>query len=270
MVSTQPFSLLDAGVGDRTSIRAYSREVCVQPSRSPVPSGAVTRWTLKGILIMALIKVGYENSTAIRLYYEDHGTGRPVVLIHGYPLDGRSWEKQQRTLFEAGYRVITYERRGLGRSSQPTVGYVYDTFAQDLDVMLDMLELHDAMLCGFSTGIGELVRYIRRYGSGRVSKLAFVAPLGPYLLYADDNVTGLPQRTFDEITRSGNRRSLRVLHPVLQGFLQPRRQLGQPDQRGGTAQQLERRRWYVVVCLRRPPWPPGTRISGRLSRILPL
>ncbi|HET7665399.1 MAG TPA: alpha/beta hydrolase [Mycobacterium sp.] len=149
---------------------------------------------------MAYLTVGHENSTPIKLFYEDHGSGQPVVLVHGYPLDGRSWEKQSRVLLNAGYRVITYDRRGFGQSSQPTVGYDCDTFARDLDDLLQALDLDNVVLVGFSMGTGELGRYIGRYGSARLAKLAFLAPLEPFLLQTDDNPTGLPQRVFDDIT----------------------------------------------------------------------
>ncbi|MEU6784987.1 alpha/beta hydrolase [Nonomuraea angiospora] len=149
---------------------------------------------------MAYIKVGTENGTDIELYYEDHGTGRPVVLIHGYPLDGHSWEKQSAALLEAGYRVITYDRRGFGQSSQPTIGYDYDTFAADLNTVLETLDLTDVTLVGFSMGTGEVGRYLGRYGSGRVAKAAFLASLEPFLLQTEDNPTGVPQEVFDGIS----------------------------------------------------------------------
>jgi peroxiredoxin len=148
---------------------------------------------------MSFITVGTENSTNIDLYYEDHGEGQPVVLIHGYPLDGHSWEKQSAVLLDAGYRVITYDRRGFGRSSQPTTGYDYDTFAADLKVVLDTLDLNDVVLVGFSMGTGEVGRYLGSYGSARVAKAAFLSSLEPFLLKADDNPTGVPQGVFDDI-----------------------------------------------------------------------
>jgi non-heme chloroperoxidase len=148
---------------------------------------------------MPFITVGSENSTSIDLYYEDHGQGQPVVLIHGYPLDGHSWEKQSAALLEAGYRVITYDRRGFGRSSQPTTGYDYDTFAADLQTVLDTLDLTNAVLVGFSMGTGEVGRYLGTYGSQRVAKAAFLASLEPFLLKTDDNPTGVPQEVFDGI-----------------------------------------------------------------------
>ena len=146
---------------------------------------------------MARVIVGKENSADIELHYEDHGTGQPVVLIHGYPLDGSSWEKQTAALLDAGYRVITYDRRGFGKSSQPTVGYDYDTFAADLKIVLDTLDLHEVVLVGFSMGTGEVARYISNYGSGRVAKAVFLGSLEPFLLKADDNPTGVPQEVFD-------------------------------------------------------------------------
>ncbi|MGW0818531.1 alpha/beta fold hydrolase [Streptomyces viridiviolaceus] len=139
---------------------------------------------------MPFITVGQENSAGIDLYYEDHGTGRPVVLVHGYPLDGHSWEKQTAALLDAGHRVITYDRRGFGRSSRPAAGYDYDTFAADLNAVMETLDLHGAVLVGFSMGTGEVARYVSTYGSSRVAKVAFLASLEPYLLKTDDNPTG--------------------------------------------------------------------------------
>jgi len=148
---------------------------------------------------MSVITVGTENSTSIDLHYEDHGSGQAVVLIHGYPLDGTSWERQQREILDAGYRVITYDRRGFGKSSQPTVGYDYDTFAADLDAVLTTLDLTDVVLVGFSMGTGEVGRYVATYGIERIAKIAFLAPLEPFLLKTDDNPTGVPQDVFDGI-----------------------------------------------------------------------
>jgi non-heme chloroperoxidase len=148
---------------------------------------------------MPFITVGSENTTSIDLYYEDHGEGQPVVLIHGYPLDGHSWERQSAALLKAGYRVITYDRRGFGRSSQPTTGYDYDTFAADLKVVLDTLDLIDVVLVGFSMGTGEVARYLGTYGSRRVAKAAFLASLQPFLLKTDDNPTGVPQEIVHSI-----------------------------------------------------------------------
>jgi non-heme chloroperoxidase len=146
---------------------------------------------------MPFVKVGTENSAGIEIYYEDHGTGQPVVLIHGYPLSGRGWDQQVPALLDAGYRVITYDRRGFGQSSQPAAGYDYDTFAADLSVLLEHLNLHDAVLAGHSMGTGEVTRYLGRYGSARVAKGVLVAPIPPYLLQAGDNPDGVPQALFD-------------------------------------------------------------------------
>ena len=147
---------------------------------------------------MGFITVAEENSTAVELYYEDHGSGQPVVLIHGFPLDGHSWEKQSAALLEAGYRVITYDRRGFGQSSQVTEGYDYDTFAADLNVVLETLDLTDVVLVGFSMGTGEVGRYLGTYGSKRVAKAAFLASLEPFLLKTDDNPGGAAPREFFE------------------------------------------------------------------------
>jgi len=148
---------------------------------------------------MPFVTVGSENSTNIDLYYEDHGHGQPVVLIHGYPLDGHSWEKQSAALLRNGYRVITYDRRGFGQSSQPTTGYDYDTFAADLKTVLDHLDLNEVILVGFSMGTGEVARYLGNYGSARVAKAAFLASLEPFLLKTEDNPEGVPQEVFDGI-----------------------------------------------------------------------
>ncbi|MEB7447044.1 alpha/beta fold hydrolase [Arthrobacter koreensis] len=146
---------------------------------------------------MARISVSTENSSPIELYYEDHGKGQPVVLIHGYPLDGSSWEKQTAALLQAGYRVITYDRRGFGRSDKPAEGYDYDTFAADLNAVMNTLDLHSAVLVGFSMGTGEVARYLSTFGSDRVDKAVFLGSLEPYLLKAEDNPEGVPQEVFD-------------------------------------------------------------------------
>jgi pimeloyl-ACP methyl ester carboxylesterase len=146
---------------------------------------------------MPTVTVGQENSSDIEIYYEDHGAGQPVVLIHGYPLSGRAWDKQVPVLLEAGYRVITYDRRGFGKSSQPVVGYDYDTFATDLNTLLEYLDLRDAVLVGHSMGTGEVARYLGRYGSARVAKGVLVSPIPPFLLQTPDNPDGVPQSLFD-------------------------------------------------------------------------
>jgi non-heme chloroperoxidase len=146
---------------------------------------------------MPYISVGKENSGSIDLYYEDHGSGPPVVLIHGYPLSGRAWDKQVPVLLEASHRVITYDRRGFGRSSQPTSGYDYDTFAADLKALMDELDLRDATLVGHSMGTGEVTRYLGTYGSARVARGVLVSPIPPFLLQTADNPEGLPRSLFD-------------------------------------------------------------------------
>ena len=146
---------------------------------------------------MPYIKVGQENSGSIELYYEDHGSGRPVVLIHGYPLSGRAWDKQLPVLLDDGHRVITYDRRGFGNSSQPATGYEYDTFAADLHVLLETLDLRDVTLVGHSMGTGEVTRYLGRYGSERVAMGVLISPIPPFLLQTTDNPEGLPGSMFD-------------------------------------------------------------------------
>ena len=148
---------------------------------------------------MATITVGKENSTPVELYYEDHGSGSPVVLIHGWPLNGASWEKQVRALLDAGHRVITYDRRGFGRSSKPGIGYDYDTFASDLDKLLKKLNLKKVALVGFSMGSGEVTRYLAKYGSARVRKAVLIGTLGPYLVKTADNPEGVDAKVFDDI-----------------------------------------------------------------------
>jgi non-heme chloroperoxidase len=148
---------------------------------------------------MSLLTVGAENGESIEIHYRDHGSGRPAVLIHGYPLDGNSWERQERVLLEQGYRVITYDRRGFGRSSQPTVGYDYDTFAADLKTLVEHLELDDVVLVGFSMGTGEVTRYLGTYGSARIRKAALLGVIPPFLLKADDNPEGVDAQVFEGI-----------------------------------------------------------------------
>ena len=148
---------------------------------------------------MSYITVGKENSSNIDLYYEDHGSGKPVVLIHGYPLNGASWEKQIPVLLDAGYRVITYDRRGFGKSSQPTIGYNYDTFAEDLHQLVTTLKLRDLALVGFSMGGGEVARYIGKYGSKGVSKAVIIGGVPPYLIKTSDNSEGVDPSVFEGI-----------------------------------------------------------------------
>ena len=149
---------------------------------------------------MSFVKVGTENSADIEIHYRDHGSGKPIVLIHGYPLDGNSWERQEWALLQAGYRCISYDRRGFGKSSQPTTGYDYDTFAADTKAVLDHLALgEDVVLAGFSMGTGEVTRYLGKYGSSGVSKAALFGVIPPFLLQTDDNPKGVPGDVFDGI-----------------------------------------------------------------------
>jgi non-heme chloroperoxidase len=152
--------------------------------------------------LRSYINVGQENSTPIELYYEDHGAGKPVVLIHGWPLSGASWEKQTAALLAAGFRVITYDRRGFGKSSQPATGYDYDTFADDLHKLVTALDLHDFALVGFSMGGGEVARYIGKYGTDRVSKAVFIASVPPFLLKTPDNQSGVEIGVFNGIKQA--------------------------------------------------------------------
>jgi non-heme chloroperoxidase len=151
---------------------------------------------------MPYITVGKENSGNIDLYYEDHGSGKPVLLIHGYPLSGTSWEKQIAVLLAAGHRVITYDRRGFGKSSQPTTGYNYDTLAEDLRKLVTQLELRDFALVGFSMGGGEVARYLGKYGSKGVSKAVFISAVPPFLLKTPDNPEGVDGSVFEGIQKA--------------------------------------------------------------------
>jgi non-heme chloroperoxidase len=146
---------------------------------------------------MPYISVGVENSASIDIYYEDHGAGQPVLLIPGYPFGGTAWEKQVAALVDAGYRAITYDRRGFGKSSQPTMGYDYDTFAADLDQIMTTLDLRNVTLVGHSMGTGEVTRYLGAYGSARVNRAVLVSPIPPFLLKTADNPEGVEQSLFD-------------------------------------------------------------------------
>ncbi len=151
---------------------------------------------------MPYITVGKENSGHIELYYEDQGSGKPVILIHGYPLSGASWEKQTAALLTAGHRVITYDRRGFGRSSKPSSGYNYDTFAEDLHKVIAHLELRDFALAGFSMGGGEVARYIGMYGSRGVKKAVFIGAVPPFLLKTQGNPEGVDASVFEGIQKA--------------------------------------------------------------------
>jgi pimeloyl-ACP methyl ester carboxylesterase len=151
---------------------------------------------------MPYVNVGKENSSDIELYYEDHGSGDPVILIHGYPLSGAAWEKQVPALLDARHRVITYDRRGFGKSSQPTVGYNYDTFAEDLQKLVTHLKLRRVTLVGFSMGGGEVARYLGKYGSQGVSQAVFIGSVPPFLLKTPDNPEGVDGAVFEGIQKA--------------------------------------------------------------------
>ncbi|MGB6456549.1 MAG: alpha/beta hydrolase [Streptosporangiaceae bacterium] len=167
---------------------------------------------------MPYLKVGQENTGSIELYYEDHGSGPPVVLIHGYPLSGRAWDKQVAMLLDDGRRVICYDRRGFGRSSQTAVGYDYDTFANDLHVLMETLDLHDAVLVGHSMGTGEVTRYLGRYGSARVAKGVLISPIPPFLLQTPDNPEGVPASLFDGFIQTARQDSAAWMKGFLDNF----------------------------------------------------
>lgn len=140
---------------------------------------------------MAYVPIGFENKHNLELHFTDHGQGEPVLLIHGYPFDGSAWERQETALIEAGYRVITYDRRGFGESSKPSIGYDYDTFASDLKTVIETLELKNVTLIGHSMGTGEIARYLGRYGSENIVRAVMVSPIPPFLLKTEDNKTGV-------------------------------------------------------------------------------
>ena len=151
---------------------------------------------------MPYVTVGKENSGNIDLYYEDHGSGKPVVLIHGYPLSGASWEKQTAALLTAGHRVVTYDRRGFGKSSQPTSGYNCDSFAEDLHALVTQIQLRDFALAGFSMGCGEVARYAGKYRSKDMSKAVFISGVPPFLLKTPDNPEGIDDSVFEGIRKA--------------------------------------------------------------------
>ena len=148
---------------------------------------------------MSRVTVGQENSAPIEIYYEDHGYGKAVVLVHGWPLSGASWEKQVTDLLRAGHRVITYDRRGFGHSSKPSTGYNYDTFTEDLHKLVTELDLRDFALVGFSMGGGEVARYFGKYGSEGVSRAVFMSAVPPFLLKTADNPEGVDGAAFEGI-----------------------------------------------------------------------
>jgi len=232
---------------------------------------------------MPYVKVGQENTGSIELYYEDFGSGRPVVLIHGYPLSGRAWDKQVPVLLQDGRRVITYDRRGFGKSSQPATGYDYDTFATDLHVLLETLDLHDVTLVGHSMGTGEVTRYLGKYGSERVAKGVLVSPIPPFLLQTNDNPEGVPGSLFDGFTHDARQDAPAWMKGFLDNFYNI-------DKFGGTlvSDQAYQTSWNVassasaiaaVACI--PTWETDFRadlpkidvpilvIQGDDDRILP-
>jgi non-heme chloroperoxidase len=164
---------------------------------------------------MPIVSVGVENSGSIDLYYEDHGSGSPVILIHGYPLSGRAWDKQLPVLLAAGHRVISYDRRGFGASSQPASGYDWDTFAADLNTLINTLELEHVTLVGHSMGTGEVTRYLGTYGSAKVDRAVLIGPIPPFLSQAPDNPDGLPGSLFDGFRQA----AIADTPALLKGFL---------------------------------------------------
>jgi non-heme chloroperoxidase len=191
---------------------------------------------------MSFVNVGRENSTPIDLYYEDHGSGLPVVLIHGWPLNGDAWEKQTAALLAAGHRVITYDRRGFGRSSKPGTGYNYDTFAADLDVLLNTLDLTNVSLVGHSMGTGEITRYIGKYGTKRLRKAVLIGTLGPYLVKAPDNPEGIDASVF-----SGIQAGIKADRPVaMMEFLKNFYSVGGPDGKL-VSERVMQANWTVAI-----------------------
>jgi non-heme chloroperoxidase len=192
---------------------------------------------------MPYAAVGKENSGDIELYYEDHGSGQPIVLIHGYPLSGASWEKQVPVLLDAGYRVITYDRRGFGKSSQPTAGYNYDTFAEDLHKLVTHLKLHDFTLVGFSMGGGEVARYIGKYGSKSVSKAVIISGVPPYLLKTGDNPEGVDASVFAGIEKAVAADRYAFFTGFFQNFYNTDLLLGKR-----VSEEVVRASWNVAAC----------------------
>ena len=234
---------------------------------------------------MAFVTVGTENSTDIELYYEDHGSGQAVVLIHGYPLDGSSWEKQTAALLDAGFRVITYDRRGFGKSSKPTTGYDYDTFAADLKTLLDTLDVNDAVLVGFSMGTGEVARYISNHGSARVAKAVFLGSLEPYLLDPEEGTDGVPQDVFDGLLAAVKADRYAFFTEFFKNFYNSDTFLGTPR----LSEESVRASWGLAAqsgafasVAAQPTWPtdfradipkidvPALIVHGTADRILPI
>src|ERR1700720_2962109 len=204
-VAAAPASTSEAHISRRDGLKLVAAAMAASflphtsPAAPPGESLPSTHPETRGQPMSSYIKVGQENLSPIEVYYEDHGSGSPVVLIHGWPLSGASWEKQTAALLAAGHRVITYDRRGFGRSSQPAIGYNYDTFAADLDAVLSTLNLTDVSIVGFSMGTGGDTRYIGRHGAKRVRKAVLIGTLGPYLVKTADNPEGVERSVFEGI-----------------------------------------------------------------------
>jgi len=177
---------------------------------------------------MPFVTVGQENSQDIKLHFEDHGTGEIILMIHGYPFSGTAWEKEEAVLLNEGYRVITYDRRGFGLSSRPAAGYDYDTFAKDLDALLTELDLHDVCLVGHSMGTGEIARYLSTYGSDRISRAVFIAPIPPFLLKTAYNENGVEQEVFDGFKKAIDLDRYAFITDFLKKFYNTSKLLGKP------------------------------------------
>jgi len=232
---------------------------------------------------MAHITVGEQNGADIQLYYEDHGEGQPVVLIHGYPLDLHSWERQEPPLLDGGYRVIAYDRRGFGASSKPSTGFDYDTFAADLHALMTHLDLRDAVLVGFSMGTGEVVRYLGRYGSDRVARAVLIGAIPPFLRHAEDNPLGVDPSIFESTKAAVRADRFAFLDDFFQNFnntdvLAPQR-IGPAAIRGGFASAVAASPFATYACV--DTWTTDFRkdlgaidiptlvIHGTADRVLP-
>ncbi len=191
---------------------------------------------------MSTIKVGQENSQPIELYYEDHGSGSPVVLTHGWPLNGDAWEKQTAALLAAGHRVITFDRRGFGRSSKPGTGYNFDTFAADLEALMSALDLNGVSLVGHSMGTAEITRYIGKYGTKRLVKAVLIGTVGPYLVKTADNPEGVDRKWFDD-----TRAALKADRPAaLRNFFKDFYSIGGEDGKR-VSEQVVDANWAVAI-----------------------
>ena len=177
---------------------------------------------------MPFVTVGQENSQDIKLHFEDHGTGEIILMIHGYPFSGSAWEKEEAVLLNEGFRVITYDRRGFGLSSHPSTGYDYDTFAKDLDALLTELDLSDVTLVGHSMGTGEIARYLSTFGSDRISRAVFVAPIPPYILKSADNQDGVDQEVFEDFKKAIEGDRYAFITDFLKKFYNTSKLLGKP------------------------------------------